>query len=126
MIIVIGFGTQKKLQDFEHIKSVCQLMCAEPVIFFKFDHYKAPYQYLDEAGEYRPVRCDNPCAPEALLELKHCGCRRIHGRCSTDICKCHKNKLSCTDLCKCGDLCKNRASETDDQYLVNDDDLDNI
>lgn len=38
----------------------------------------------------------------------------MQARCSTAICKCRKNGLTCTDLCKCNELCENRSNESDD------------
>ena len=62
-----------------------------------------------------------PAAPTEILKLSVCQCtKRWTGRCS-----CHSTNLACTDLCKCGDECENRAEvppmdeDTDDS----DDDL---
>lgn len=45
------------------------------------------------------------------LELKKCGCASTKDRCGTLRCMCYKLQLKCTDLCKCGELCKNRLDE---------------
>lgn len=46
---------------------------------------------------FSPVRCLNPPAPEAVLHLIKCGCKRgCEGRCS-----CRKNNIPCTEVCGC-------------------------
>ena len=46
-----------------------------------------------------------PPAPMALLELIVCGCTKA--MCKDAHCTCSRNKLSCTDACKCGVQCQN-------------------
>jgi hypothetical protein len=55
-----------------------------------------------------PMMTDNLPAPLALIELIACGC---NGDCGTQRCKCFKNNLVCTDMCKCTIECTN-----DDQF----------
>ena len=43
-------------------------------------------------------------APVALIELSVCSCKK--DKCDSNRCKCYKNNLQCTDMCKCED-CKN-------------------
>lgn len=62
-------------------------------------------------------------APEALLDLIVCGCT---GQCITRHCSCHRNSLSCTDACQCGDACSNpfnisQSSESEDSDDGDDD-----
>ena len=52
---------------------------------------------LKAGGGIEPVRCMVPPAPSAVLELIKCGCKKT---CSGN-CKCAKNNLPCTPLCKC-------------------------
>ena len=51
-------------------------------------------------GKYMPVKCLNPPAPLAVLELVKCSC---HTACLKNACLCRKNNLLCTPLCKCTD-----------------------
>ena len=46
-------------------------------------------------------------APEAILELVHCHCKK---RKCISTCSCKKNGLVCTDLCKCME-CENENPE---------------
>ena len=49
------------------------------------------------SSHFSPVRCLNPPAPEAVLHLIKCGCKRgCEGRCS-----CRKNNIPCTEICGC-------------------------
>ena len=52
----------------------------------------------EQDGElYVPLRCTNPPAPKAVLELTKCGCKMgCQKRCS-----CKQYGLPCTPLCKC-------------------------
>ena len=62
-----------------------------------------------------------PVAPPEILQLSVCQCKRgCSGRCS-----CHSANLACTDLCKCGDECENRAEvpPIDEDSDDSDDDL---
>ena len=43
------------------------------------------------------------CPNEIAAQLK-CSCKT---GCSTSICSCVKNKLTCSIACKCGDACEN-------------------
>ena len=38
-------------------------------------------------------------APEATIELSVCSCSKT--KCVSGRCKCHKNNLKCSDMCKC-------------------------
>lgn len=55
-----------------------------------------------------PILTDNLPAPLALIELSVCGCK---GDCSTNRCKCFKNNLICTDMCKCTSCVNNDSSD---------------
>lgn len=50
-----------------------------------------------------------PPAPDAILELMSCNCKRD---CSNNSCQCRKNNLHCTDACGC-DKCVNQMEESD-------------
>ena len=87
-----------------------------------------PFQYLPDAINYGweqnemsldPIMTDNLPAPIALIELSMCKCQT---GCKTKRCKCLKNDLVCTDMCKCRD-CKNdgidfdESDESDDEAI---------
>ena len=42
-----------------------------------------------------------PPAPVGLIDVISCGCRTIGKPCSTEVCSCHHNNLSCTIYCNC-------------------------
>ena len=45
-----------------------------------------------------PIMTDNLPAPIGLIELSVCNCE---SRCASKRCRCLKNNLVCTDMCKC-------------------------
>ena len=51
----------------------------------------------DVTHSFVAVRCSQPPAPKAVLELVKCGCKK---GCSGS-CSCLRNKIHCTDLCGC-------------------------
>ena len=55
-----------------------------------------------------PIMTDNLPAPLALIELS--GCK---SKCTSNRCKCFKNNLICTDMCKC-EPCENKEEHHDD------------
>lgn len=59
-------------------------------------------------GRLRPTYCTRAPAPEAILHLHKCNCKT---GCSKKTCGCNKNNLTCTDMCGCGDTCKNTYHE---------------
>ena len=79
-------------------------------------------ELLPDKGIYAPIRCLNPAAPEAVLNLVRCGYKKwCAGKCG-----CHKN-IPCTEMCGCvGYRCVNQAKTTDSPLLdVEDDDWEN-
>ena len=72
-----------------------------------------------------PIMTDNLPAPLALIELSVCSCK---GDCSTRRCKCFKNALVCTDMCKCQECKNNDTFEDVDQEIFeyNDSDVDDF
>ena len=51
-----------------------------------------------------PIKCLKPAAPEAMLALVKCGCKR---GCSEErLCVCLRNRLACINACACND-CEN-------------------
>jgi hypothetical protein len=67
-------------------------------------------------------------APESLMKIVKCGCKTT--KCSKGGCSCFRNKLSCTDMCKCKE-CSNGKDDDDEvsesgpcQIVTSDDDLD--
>jgi len=57
-----------------------------------------------ENGNLVPIMTDDLPAPIGLIELCLCSCKTT---CQTDRCSCQKNKLVCTEMCKCTDSCEN-------------------
>ena len=68
-----------------------------------------------------PIMTDNLPAPLALIELSIYNCK---GGCSTRRCKCFKNSLVCTDMCKCSACNNGDTFEDDDQEISEYDELD--
>ena len=71
------------------------------------------YGWENVDGKISAIMTDDLPAPLALIELSMCGCKTS---CDTNRCKCYKNSLVCTEMCKCFD-CKNdedRAEFFDD------------
>ena len=64
------------------------------------------WTFDEDSSHFSPVRCLNPPAPEAVLHLIKCGCKRgCEGRCS-----CRKNNIPCTEVCGCWLFsCNNKA-----------------
>jgi hypothetical protein len=56
---------------------------------------------------YAPVRCLNPPAPAAVINLVKCGCKRgCKGTCS-----CRNTSIPCTEVCGCVNFsCSNQAN----------------
>lgn len=72
-------------------------------------------------NHHSPVMSLNACAPEWLINLVRCGCKK--GRCAVN-CKCKSQSLKCTEICNCGgdeDKCDNNDLEIE----ANDFDSDN-
>ena len=71
-----------------------------------------------------PTMTDELPAPLALIELSVCGCKTM---CNSNRCKCFKNNLTCTDMCKCTN-CENDdadcCDDKDDENLSTDSDDD--
>jgi len=75
------------------------------------------YGWSNESGKYEPVMCDLPCAPEEVVNVIKCSCRK--GRCAPP-CKCATQQppMCCTEMCSCSgdeDLCDN-ALKSDSRY----------
>lgn len=60
------------------------------------------------SNHFYPVRCLNPPAPEAVLNLIKCGCK-----CGCEgMCSCRKNNIPCTEVCGCWVFtCNNKTSQ---------------
>ena len=52
-------------------------------------------------GEISPVFCLEKPAPDSVIQLTKCSCKK--SKCCTKQCSCFKFQLSCTPLCKCSD-----------------------
>ena len=75
------------------------------------------YGWESNGDAYKVIMTDELPAPVALIELSVCSCKT---NCVTNRCKCRKNNLQCTDMCKCMD-CDNDGSEeqSDDEVDFN-------
>lgn len=74
----------------------------------KLDPCKHGFYKVDE--HYIPIRSKLPPAPESLIEMTSCKCKKA---CKTNKCSCKAVGMPCTDLCQCGELCEN----DDDSYI---------
>lgn len=76
-------------------------------------------------GEFEPIMCTIPCAPEEILNLIKCACKK--NNCSQR-CKCSTQKIHCTEMCECAadpEFCSNiRTDEKNSYYTDSDDALD--
>ena len=74
----------------------------------------SPENYGWEKNDNRwlPVITKLPPAPEAIIQLVKCGCKK---QCVSNRCQCRRNGLPCTDLCSCsdeeGEPCQNFVSK---------------
>ena len=72
-------------------------------------------------NSFVPVRCSQPPAPKAVLELVKCGCKK---GCSGN-CSCIKSKIQCTELCGCINYtCSNKMIEQETSDIDLDDSAD--
>ena len=68
------------------------------------------WQLLSDENTYVPVRCLNPPAPEALIKLLKCGCKKG----CMERCTCRNNSIPCTEVCGCvGYTCNNKANTSE-------------
>lgn len=68
--------------------------------------------YNNQVGKLAPVLNLKDCAPESVLDLVRCGCRKTF--CTKKTCKCFSQNLKCTEMCTCGgeeEKCENRQQE---------------
>ena len=75
-------------------------------------------------GKFKQQLCANNelPAPLALIELSLCSCKT---NCYSNRCKCRKNRLICTDMCKCVG-CENEDDDQSDEEIYLSDDGENI
>lgn len=64
-----------------------------------------------------PILTDDLPAPVGLVELSMCGCK---GVCDSNRCCCFKNKLTCTDMCKCSEDCCNDGNDEENESEISD------
>ena len=76
------------------------------------------YGWKLQNGELSIVWMLRKPAPDEILELINCNCRK--SKCSTQACLCKTHGLKCTDLCGCG-ICENADNENDDCEQSDDD-----
>ena len=66
------------------------------------------YSWECYGDTYKTTMTDELPAPIALIELSVCACKT---KCVNDRCKCRKNKLQYTDMCKCIDCANDDMQE---------------
>ena len=71
---------------------------------------------IDES--LQPITTDLPPAPEAIVEMSLCKCKRSY---DTKRCACMKAGLVCTEMCFCQN-CENVEHESEDENDDSDDD----
>ena len=71
--------------------------------------------WKQEGNAYIPVWTMLPIASKACKEFIKCGCKK---GCAVQ-CKCHKNKLRCTELCKCRGECRSIVDSTQNENTSN-------
>src|SRR6218665_2861898 len=76
--------------------------------------------HKDSDGQLKPTMPDALPAPKAINEMVSCHCKTD---CSSAICSCITNNLSCTELCQCGSECQN-DEDTQNKHETDDDDDD--
>ena len=65
------------------------------------------WQLLSDDGPYIAIRSSDPPAPEAVMNLIKCGCKKG----CTGLCSCRSNSIPCTELCGCVNYqCDNKPS----------------
>ena len=57
------------------------------------------YGWVNKNNVYEEIMTTLPPAPDALINLIQCKCKK--SQCSNLLCSCKKAKLKCTDLCGC-------------------------
>ena len=71
-------------------------------------------------GEYKILWMTLPAAPDSLLQIVKCTCKK---GCTSQRCSCLKAQLKCSDLCSC-ENCSNFIA-VDEDTIVSEDDDDN-
>ena len=88
--------------------------------------YPSPdiYGWLKKNNIFEEVMTTSPPAPDALVNLVVCNCKR--SMCSNLQCNCKKAKLQCTDICKCSMQTVFEFQNTDgtDAENINENDID--
>ena len=51
---------------------------------------------------------------DSLLEFIACSCKK--SKCTTNVCKCRKVNLKCTDLCDCTSCENQKEDQSDDEF----------
>ena len=56
------------------------------------------YGWKDAYDNYEAIMTDEKPAPEAVIEMRLCGCTT---GCTNNRCRCFKSDLVCTEMCHC-------------------------
>jgi len=65
------------------------------------------FGWVLEDGKLLPVRCTELPAPQGVLMLVKCNCKK---GCQSSACTCFKNGMPCTELYGCAETCQNQNS----------------
>ena len=71
---------------------------------------------LLEDGAVAPNYGINSVAPESLLKVISCQCKKD---CASKSCSCTKAGIPCSSFCGCGNGCSNKQVEDDEQEVNN-------
>ena len=81
------------------------------------------YGWTKDEGHSVPIRCMNPPAPEALINLVKCGCKKGCVKKSS----CRNYNTPCTEMCGCIEhSCSNNVSEHEESVVNDIEDEDEI
>ena len=66
--------------------------------------------WVSTDGRYYPITTTQPIAPQFLVDLIKCSCKK---GCASNMCTCRANGMNCTDMCaNCSDDCHNQLEDT--------------
>ena len=74
--------------------------------------------YKDESGQLRPITTKSLPAPEAIIAMVRCKCKKD---CTYNRCSCKLQALPCTELCHCGTDWQNDEDSQDIAFLSDSD-----
>lgn len=85
------------------------------------------YGWSLENNKYVPVVTSLKPAPEAVIELVRCGCRKT--QCINARCSCRKANMVCTEMCACetfDEICQNKDARTEVDVSSDEEDIEDF